>query len=128
MFRAHHQNHWLLSQQIAGLDPLQWLMDKREDANYRSQFSEPTTPDYMRKLFESGPRRLIAEYVADDDGIYVFDPDHAILAYPLRVLTYCRQALATANVQPFPDSLSAFLGSICVDPSGRLTKLAKLIG
>jgi hypothetical protein len=94
-FRARNTDPYLLSQPIGFDDPLNWLMLKREEANYKNaKFSEPTIPDHFRVIVQSGIRLSIKEYLQDIAGTYLFDPDHAILAYPLstlkRVYDRCR--------------------------------------
>ncbi len=77
----------ILSQEIDGKNPLDWIIDKREEANYKNaKFIEPEIPNYFKKIVNLGVRRVIKEYLLDNSCLYSFDSDHAILAYPLKVV------------------------------------------
>jgi hypothetical protein len=75
----------LLDQQIESLTPFQWMMDVREFINYRSaRFPEPSSHKWFSYVIRGNVRKLVNAYL--DDNIYAFDPEHAILAYPLFAL------------------------------------------
>ncbi len=87
IFEQEFSNSPLLSQAIDGVAPFEWLMSKREDANYRiARFLEPAENQLFRFVRGHGIRKLCVEYLKDD--VFAFDRDHAILAYPLYLLRH----------------------------------------
>jgi uncharacterized protein (UPF0332 family) len=86
-FESLYPSDILLSQQIELQSPLDWLMSKREAANYGSaRFVEPSAPDHFNEVETNGLRLSLNSYLADESYRYVFDPDHAMLAFPLKVI------------------------------------------
>jgi hypothetical protein len=48
-FQRAHPSDYFLSQDIGGVDPLEWFIERREETNYRvNRFTEPDAPDYLR--------------------------------------------------------------------------------
>lgn len=91
VFRRLHPAHRLLSQEIELMDPCSWLMERRDQANYiRTRFVEPVFSSEWRVPGGNGIRSLLSLYTGDDQELYAFDPDHAIVAYPL----YCLECAA----------------------------------
>ncbi|MGA3309894.1 MAG: hypothetical protein ABSD08_14955 [Xanthobacteraceae bacterium] len=89
VFEQRFPNSPLLSQTIDGEGPFDWLMLKREEANYISaRFIEPQENQLFKFVRKHGIRRLCLEYLKDDS--FAFDPDHAILSYPMFLLRHIR--------------------------------------
>lgn len=85
-FRNLAPGHVLFAQTIDGDDPIDWMRGQREFANYRvSRYPDPLAPDIFKQCTKYGMRRLIGTYLSEDLGLYAFDSDHAIVAYPLFV-------------------------------------------
>lgn len=85
-FRHTFPNDILLSQPITGLDPLDWLEDLRNRANYTmAPIPDPDVPAHMlapsRRL-----RQYFSTYIADDSYLYAFQPEHAALAFPIAAI------------------------------------------
>ena len=77
----------LLSQSIGTDKPFDWLMLRREEANYGSaRFGDPQCPVHFSIIARNGVRRTLTSYVEDTTYLYAFDPDHAILALPIEAL------------------------------------------
>jgi len=77
----------LFSQTIELQTPSDWLMAKREKANYKlARFEEPDCPSILKFIADIGVRKATEAYLSQKDFLYVFDPDHAIVAYPLKAL------------------------------------------
>jgi hypothetical protein len=75
------------------------IMEKRETANYRQpRFTEPICGAEFDQVIKDGLRPSINAYLKDPSFSYVFDPDHAMIAYPLRVLTIIGSELTSAGV------------------------------
>lgn len=83
-----------------GAEPAhEWLMNLREEANYRNaKFPDPTVPNCLSALDQIGIARALLTYSADKTGLYAFDPDHAIIAFPLLCLARARLNLVGARL------------------------------
>jgi hypothetical protein len=128
-FERQRPSHFLLSQRIETSPPLDWLMARREDANYRApRFPEPTPPNHFANLEEYGLRRLLSTYLGDVGHKYTFDPDHAMLAFPIRTLESLSREFAAAHGASLAGEETAFLRRICKDRAGALTDLVELLG
>jgi hypothetical protein len=87
IFSRLFPNSPLLSQPIDNLSPFDWLTTRREDANYNlARFIEPGESKYFPYLKKAGVRKLCVQYLQDNS--LAFDPDHALVAYPLLVLKH----------------------------------------
>jgi hypothetical protein len=118
----------LLSQKIGTDDPFDWLMDKREVANYKTaRFSEPSVPAHFRNVGLHGVRRLLGDYIADDQHLFTFDPDHAMLAFPIETMKLTLKALQIAGVAMLTPEDTAFLISQCFDRNGPIADFRRLI-
>jgi len=85
-FRRLNPAHFLLSQPIELVDGLDWLLEKRESANYSvPRFCEPEIPPHYEQIARIGVRQAIAAYLDPAAGL-TFDKDHAIASFPLAVL------------------------------------------
>ncbi|MBD2690509.1 hypothetical protein [Anabaena catenula] len=118
----------LVSQQIELQEPLEWLMEKREQANYKNaKFYEPQVPKHFEKIINFGLRRVIHEYLSDPLNLYLFDPDHAILAYPLKTIqiTY-NKILATGNMAFVKDEIK-YLCQLFSDDKGLIPDMYNLL-
>lgn len=86
---AEFTNHdIMLTNTIDGLTIYDWFMDMRNQVNYREwSFNEPELKYFPSTLFE---REKIVEsitsYFTDDDLVYCFNEDHALIAAPLKIL------------------------------------------
>lgn len=125
LFEKYFKGSVILSQDIDNMSPFEWIMKRREEANYTlGRFVEPGRSSYLELVSKSGCRKMIASYLADD--VYAFDPDHAILSYPLFVLNYC----AGLNVQGEScfDSAEEYEAAerYCADVNGPIQPLIEL--
>ncbi len=74
---------------IDGIDPISWLMDKREYCQYRAaRFPDPDIPGILDKFDTRKAQRLLMEYAADSKGVYLSDPDHAVISIPFRLVQW----------------------------------------
>lgn len=124
-FKSRNFEHSLLSQDISLVQPLDWLIEKRESANYKnSRFSEPITPDHFKKILDIGLRKSINAYVVDPDT-YAFDPDHAILAYPIKTLKIAYSLLEKEG-KSWSNDEKKYISSLFKDESGPITEIYKM--
>lgn len=119
----------LLSQPIGVDEALHWLMKRREEVNYTSpRFSEPNVPPHLDWIVRAGVRKSISAYVRDDSFLYAFDPQHAILAYPIEMLKMVLKPKAAggAGITLAHDDRK-YLASLYVDRAGPLAEAVNLI-
>lgn len=120
--------HVLVSQTIGTLSPLDWMMERREAANYRDgRFCEPLAPAHFSRIESIGLRKALNAYCSDKTLLYAFDPEHAILAFPLAVLHDVQNELrGRTNLRMESEALS-FLRTGLKDSSGGLVMLTELL-
>lgn len=118
----------LLSQMIEFRRPFDWMMDRREEVNYKNvRFSEPLVPDFFRGVIKSSMRLTVAAYVNDVSSTYAFDPDHAILALPIKVLSIAARSIVETNPKlKFSEEDQAYIFSLFRDQHG-IFKVAEKI-
>lgn len=79
----------ILSQSIDNFPPFEWFMSRREDANYNiARFVEPSENPNFCYLKKGDIRKLCVQYLRDDH--LAFDPDHAVMAFPLFLLNHIK--------------------------------------
>ena len=86
----------LQSNSINNKHSYEWLRTKREEVNYKyPTFLEPQCPKFCQEIVKNSSStkfiRLVKKYIEDEDIIYAFQEDHAILALPLKRLVYSIQ-------------------------------------
>lgn len=118
-----------LSQDIAGDNPLDWIRERREEANYwHARLPEPAAPTCMRICERYGIRQLVANYLADTKLTYAFDPDHAMLAYNLLLWRYLRDELErVGQFAMIEDEDFIYLRSLFFDRDGPLGPMHHLL-
>lgn len=87
-------SHSVLLGQIDAFPAQTWLMNLRETANYRTaKFPDPMVPDCLSTLDTLGLEKAIRTYSEDTSMLYTFDPDHAVVAFPLECIRKTRVTL-----------------------------------
>jgi hypothetical protein len=118
----------LLSQDIANERPFEWLINRREEANYAAgRFEDPSCPPHFGSVVRVGVRKATAGYIADHTYLYAFDPDHAMLAFPIEVL---KATLAHPRINLVSNTgidSQRFFRSIFADRSGPLVDIIALL-
>ena len=123
-FQRQTPSHPLVSQQIELQDAVDWFIEKRESANYaQARFSEPTCGSEFDYIIETGLRRTINGYLEEPTFAYVFDPDHAMIAYPLRALGLVGDQLVAAGPMRLDGDEQHFLRASARDKAGSLPVL-----
>ena len=79
----------LQSNTINGQNPYLWLMERRNQVNYRErEFHDPGCSEFMNLIAYSVANNkmdsLITTHMEDEDYIFCFQDDHACLALPLK--------------------------------------------
>lgn len=117
----------LLSQHIGTDPPLDWLLQRREEANYiQPRFTEPDPPSHFLSVEREGLRKLLNAYARDATSVYTFDEDHAMLAFPIRLLSLVAKTFRARSREPLTASDLAFLRQKCRDASGTISHLIQL--
>jgi hypothetical protein len=120
-FQRTNPSHPLVSQQIDLRDAIDWLVDIRESANYgQPRFQEPNCGSEFSSVVANGLRKSLNAYVADSSFPYMFDPDHAVVAYPLRTLQLIGAQLLTAALPGLSEDEQKFPKNRAMDSSGSL--------
>lgn len=93
----------LQSNNIDGNNPYEWMMERRNQVNYRQrQFHDPEPPDFLQlianKIESNDFDHLITSYVDDTSYLYCFQPEHACLALPIRRLLLTRNEYTDSGV------------------------------
>jgi hypothetical protein len=100
----------------------------REEANYKiARFPEPNVPRHFLKLYQVGIRRACQSYIDDQTAIYIFDPDHAILAYPLAMIERSYEDFYNCGLSPQKKDDLAFFRKILSDRRGAMAHVINII-
>lgn len=85
----------LLSNSVEGKNIYEWLMELRNQVNYRERlFTEPNNQYFFPSIFNKSKFKMQVEtYLNDDVPIYCFSEEHCALAAPLKLATIVRQQL-----------------------------------
>jgi uncharacterized protein (UPF0332 family) len=118
----------VVSQQINGEKPLNWMMDRREEANYKNGcFPEPNKPSHFNGVSGSPIRATLNAYINDDGLTYGFDPDHAILALPILTFRKALETLKAVNAGGgFSEAQADFLKVLFRDKNGPIPSATSL--
>jgi hypothetical protein len=123
-FRRVYPGHSLISQTIDVDDPFDWLLGKREDANYHiARFSEPDIPDHYEQIIRIGIRKAISAYLDPSNSILIFDKDHAIVSYPLAIWRIAGQSAISRGGAMIGGAESAFLSRKCQERKAVLAPI-----
>jgi hypothetical protein len=127
-FRRLYPTHPLLSQDIELVDGLQWLLDKREGANYViPRFCEPGIPSHYEKIVDLGVRKATTAYLGPEGSLLAFDRDHSIVAFPLAVLQVAGAAATAIGGAGASDEEVDFLKLKCRERKATLAPLMRFI-
>lgn len=127
VFSNKFYNHILLSQPINGIPGPRWMKERREEVNYGSaRYFEPKVPRWMNSIDHLGIRKSLNAYLSDDNFLYSFDEDHAILAFPI----FCaRNILKDINDagKGLSEEDTQFLAQKVVDDAGPISGWTRFI-
>jgi hypothetical protein len=123
----------LQSNTIEGLNPYLWLMEKREHINYRvNVFQEPSCYDFWeiahKKRSVEEFKTLIHSYLTDNNLIYCFQEDHAVLALPLLNALKTRELLLRNSItQPLLPEQADYLKRLLLNMNIYLKSFEQLL-
>ncbi len=95
-----------------------WLMELREQVNYRERtFQEPDQRYFHTTLFDKVLiKNQIETYINDDLFVYCFDKDHCCLAAPLKLAVSTRNELFNfIDFEPFDKDKKKEIDKLLVD-------------
>ena len=125
-FSESFPRDFFLSQDIEAMPPLMWLMERREDVNYRiARFTEPISPSYLAFAANNKLRSVLSTYQSDD--VYVFDPDHAMVALPFRLMLDLRVRMQRSALNPLLNIEAEFLEGCSRDRAGVIAAISSLL-
>lgn len=116
----------LLSNSVNGKNIYQWLMELRNQVNYRERtFTEPDNKYFFPSLFDSSKiKEQVEVYLRDNIPVYCFDEDHCALAAPLKLASIVRNQLFNyINFEPFSSEKNLKLRSLFLRQSLRILKI-----
>ena len=117
-----------VSQPIENQSAVEWLMSKREEANYiQAKFAEPRAPKHVSRIMESGIRLAINAYLESGEESLMFDPDHAILAYPVRLVRWMIGEVKESGNWEASREEDQYLRKLFRDKSGPLPQLYSML-
>jgi len=118
----------LLTQNIGADNASAWLIDRREDANYKlGRFLEPAVPPHFESVVNMGIRKAIQMYLHRDNELLAFDPSHAMIAYPLLALNHAKKEFATLGMDCLTKDERTTLSPHCKDDLGPLADLIRFL-
>ncbi|HEV7335456.1 MAG TPA: hypothetical protein VGO06_05755 [Bosea sp. (in: a-proteobacteria)] len=88
----------VLSQEIDGVNPLQWIEENRNLISYRTAPYDDPAPSPLYHIAAGRIRKHLTAYMDDNSYLYSFDKDHAMIAYPVLLLK--KVALEFNNIAP----------------------------
>lgn len=97
------QNDILQTNTINGMLVYEWMMDLRNQVNYRERlFHEPEEKHFPEALFDcKSIKNQVEIYLKDEDLVYCFDETHCCIAAPLKLLSIVKDELQAF----YPDCL-----------------------
>jgi hypothetical protein len=111
---------------IDGLAPISWLMEQREFWQYRSgRFPDPDFPRILSQLDTQKLQRFLTAYQEDTVGLYLSDPDHALIAIPFRMITWYLSLASFSSTTLFTSEDMAYLQRISIAGKQKLTALSR---
>jgi len=90
-------------------------------------FIEPRTPPHFVKIVDGSVRLACQSYLSDDTGLYAFDPEHAILAYPLEVIKCTIKLFHEHKQCPHKRDDMPFLRDLLSDKKGPMSYLLRIM-
>lgn len=94
----------LLSNNIGGINAYQWMMKKRGEVNYKDmEFHDPNAPVFWEKIKDeinkTNIKKLIENIVKDEDWIYCFQDEYAMLGVPTKRIILTVEEMKKQSVE-----------------------------
>lgn len=122
VFQQVFPGHFLISQDIEGESSLVWMKALREKFNYQTPgFIEPNVPDCLEYFYEHGSRRLLSAYFERPEHL-AFDPDHAVISFPVLCLKTTCDVVKCASVEKLD-----YCKRVAVDSKGPIPEIERFL-
>lgn len=113
---------------IGSEQSMQWLSSQRNRAQYSQPcFDDPERSEIFKYYDKNGCEKILAEYANDKQFLYAFDPDHAMLALPLRLLISLGSASSIDIAKNLPQDKIEVAKNCCRPNRRVLTVLQHLV-
>jgi hypothetical protein len=114
---------------VDGEDPLEWLMAQREFWQYRSaRFPDPDFPSILAEIDTQRLQRFLSAYEEDGPGVYLSDPDHALVAIPFRLVIWYLSVTSFESAGVFTPEDFAHLRRSCIAGGQKVTAIGRHFG
>ncbi|WP_368900371.1 hypothetical protein [Mixta calida] len=112
VFSKNYPSSPFVTQEIDFVPCFDWIMGEREAANYKNgKFIEPSAPNIYIKCKESLQVNL-NHYLKDNNYLYCFDKDHAMLSLPIEILKVAKNNLLSKSSYRFSASDAKYLKQV----------------
>jgi hypothetical protein len=111
---------------VDGEDPIEWLMAQREFWQYRSaRFPDPDFPSVLAEIDTEKLQRFLCAYEEDRLGVYLSDPDHALVAIPFRLVIWFLSGTSFESAGFFAPEDFAHLRRTCIACGQKVTAISR---
>ena len=127
-FREVGYPNFMSALEVNGQDPYLWLMEQREYWQYRAaRFPDPDMPVLLARIDIKKIQRLIQEYELDAKGLFLSDPEHALLAIPFRLVTWALSQESLLSPAGADEKDLGYLRKSCRIGKQNLTSISRLL-
>ena len=114
---------------VNGEDPIEWLMGQREFWQYRSaRFPDPDFPGVLAEIDTQRLQRFLSAYEEDRLGVYLSDPDHALIAIPFRLVIWYLSGTRLESTGAFGPEDFAHIRRSCMAGGQKVTAISRHFG
>ena len=82
---------------------------------------------YFKNIEKYSVRRLVNQYIIDKSHLFTFDPDHAMIAFPIAFLKIIMNELKAASLRGISLDDAEYVASQFFDANGPIPEFRKLI-
>lgn len=126
IYERLYPNDPVFTQLIDMSKPLNWLMNQRENSNYKNaRFLEPETPEIYKKIIIN-MRNNIEGYIKNENYLYTFDKDHSILSLPIHIVIEAIDAYSSLMTSHITADEATFLSSLFNEIDGAYSLQEKI--
>ncbi|GAA4382269.1 hypothetical protein [Hymenobacter koreensis] len=94
---------FIQSNTINGMNAYEWMMQKREEINYKFKtFSEPDAPYFWEDIDDYIKNNSFSELLdlllSDNEGVFLFQEEYSCLAVPLKRYLLAKNDISNSNI------------------------------
>lgn len=102
LYNLYKNTDKLLSNNINGINVNEWMMDRREEVNYRDMdFHDPSAPEFWNNIdaiLETTTLESLIDDLVKDNWLYCFQDDYGILGIPTKRLMITTNAIKSSGL------------------------------